>query len=51
MLPMSVRVITAPLVMFSLWTRSFGPCSGQPVDADAYIATHVDMVLVALRRT
>jgi AcrR family transcriptional regulator len=49
--PMFVRVITAPLVMLSLWTRSFGPCSGQPVDADAYIATHVDMVLVALRRT
>ena len=42
--PMFVRVITAPLVMLSLWTRSFGPCSGQPVDADAYIRTHVDMV-------
>ena len=49
--PMFVRVITAPLVMLSLWTRSFGPCSGQPIDADAYIRTHVDMVLVALRRT
>lgn len=48
--PMFVRVITAPLVMLSLWTRSFGPCSEQPVDADAYIRTHVDMVLAALRR-
>ncbi|HTN49401.1 MAG TPA: TetR/AcrR family transcriptional regulator [Burkholderiaceae bacterium] len=46
---MFVRVITAPLVMLSLWKRSFGPCSAQPIDADAYIRTHVDMVLAALR--
>jgi len=48
-IPMFVRVMTAPLVMLSLWKRSFGPCSAQPVDADAYIGTHVDMVLTALR--
>jgi AcrR family transcriptional regulator len=48
-IPMFVRVMTAPLVMLSLWKRSFGPCSAQPVDADAYIGTHVDMVLAALR--
>jgi len=48
---MFVRVITAPLVMLPLWPGSFGPCSGQPVDADAYIQTHVDMVLAALRRS
>jgi len=46
---MFVRVITAPLVMLSLWKRSFGPCSQQPVDADAYIETHIDMVLSSLR--
>jgi AcrR family transcriptional regulator len=45
-----VRVVTAPLVMLSLWKRSFGPCSQQPVDADAYISTHIDMVLAGLRR-
>jgi len=48
--PMLVRVITAPLVMLSLWKRSFGPCSGEPLDADAYIATHIDMVLASLRK-
>jgi hypothetical protein len=46
---MFVRVITAPLVMLSLWKRSFGPCSQQPVDADAYLETHIDMVLTSLR--
>jgi hypothetical protein len=46
---MFVRVATAPLVMLSLWKRSFGPCSQTPIDADAYIATHVDMMLAALR--
>ena len=48
---MFVRVITAPLVMLSLWKRSFGPCSQQPVDADAYLATHIDIVLTSLRST
>lgn len=47
---LAVRTITAPLVMLSLWTRSFGPCSNEPVDAPAYIATHVDLVLAGLRR-
>ena len=46
---MFVRVVTAPLVMLSLWKRSFGPCSRTPIDSDAYIATHVDMMLAALR--
>jgi AcrR family transcriptional regulator len=46
---MFVRVITAPLVMLSLWKRSFGPCSQHPVDADAYLETHIDMVLTSLR--
>jgi AcrR family transcriptional regulator len=48
--PMVVRVMTAPLVMLSLWKRSFGPCSGDPIDPDTYIATHVDLLLAALRR-
>jgi AcrR family transcriptional regulator len=47
---MFVRVMSAPLVMLSLWKRSFGPCSQQPVDAEAYLATHIDMVLSALRK-
>jgi AcrR family transcriptional regulator len=47
---MFVRVMSAPLVMLSLWKRSFGPCSQQPIDADNYLATHIDMVLSALRK-
>jgi len=47
---LTVRIIAAPLVMLSLWTRSFGPCSNEPVDAEAYVAAHVDMVLAGLRR-
>ena len=47
--PIFVRVVTAPLVMLSLWKRSFGPCSRQPLDAEAYISTHLDMVVSALR--
>lgn len=45
-----VRAITAPLFTLSLWSHSFGPCSNEPIDADAYIAAHIDMVLAGLRR-
>jgi AcrR family transcriptional regulator len=44
-----VRVITAPLVMLSLWKRSFGVCSARPIDADRFIETLVDTMLAALR--
>jgi hypothetical protein len=44
-----VQVLTAPLVMLSLWKRSFGPCSQQTLDADAYIRTMLDTYLTALR--
>lgn len=43
------RVLTAPLVMLSLWNRSFGVCSAQPVDAEAFIAMLIDTHLGALR--
>jgi AcrR family transcriptional regulator len=42
------RVMTAPLVMLSLWNRSFGVCSAQPVDADAFVAMLLDTHLTAL---
>lgn len=47
--PLFVRVMSAPLVMLALWNRSFGPCSRQPVDADAFIAMLLDTHLAALR--
>ena len=43
-----VRVITAPLVMLALWSRSFGPCSAEPLDPEAYLATTIAMVRSAL---
>ncbi|HUL63623.1 MAG TPA: TetR/AcrR family transcriptional regulator [Burkholderiaceae bacterium] len=42
------RVMTAPLVMLSLWNRSFGTCSAEPVDADAFVAMLLDTHLMAL---
>jgi len=47
---MFARVITGPLVMLSLWKHSFGACSQTPIDADEYLATHLDIVLSSLRR-
>lgn len=48
---MFARVVTGPLVMLSLWKHSFGVCSQQPIDANEYLATHLDIVLSALRPT
>jgi AcrR family transcriptional regulator len=49
-IPTFVRVLVAPLVMLSLWQRSFGPCSrGAPVDAEHYLETALDAFLVSLR--
>jgi AcrR family transcriptional regulator len=42
------RVMTAPLVMLSLWNRSFGACSAQPVDPDAFVAMLLDTHLTSL---
>jgi hypothetical protein len=35
--------------MLSLWKHSFGACSQTPIDADEYLATHLDIVLSSLR--
>ncbi len=46
--PVFTRVLTAPLVMLSLWNRSFGVCSAQPMDAEAFIEMLLDTHLAAL---
>jgi AcrR family transcriptional regulator len=43
-----VEVLTASMVMLSLWTRSFGPLAARPVDATHFIDTLHDMALSAL---
>jgi AcrR family transcriptional regulator len=48
---MYVRVMTAPLVMLSLWKHSFGPCSAQAIDPQQYLATMIDTHLASLRPT
>lgn len=45
-----VDVMKAPMVMLALWTRSFGPCSAQPMDPERYIAAMLDLVLTALAK-
>lgn len=44
-----VRVMTAPLVMLSLWKNSFAPCSAIPLDPTQYLATMLDTHVRALR--
>jgi len=44
-----VRVMTAPLVMLSLWKHSFGACSSQPIDPQLYLVTLLDAHLASLR--
>lgn len=46
-----VRVMTASLVMLSLWKRSFGACGTRPIDAELYISTLLDTTLASLRPT
>jgi AcrR family transcriptional regulator len=42
------RVLTAPLVMLCLWNRSFGVCSAQPMDPEAFIRMLLDTHIASL---
>jgi TetR/AcrR family transcriptional regulator len=44
-----VNVLTAPLVMLTLWNRSFGASDARGLDAGRYLAAAVDAVIGALR--
>ena len=44
-----VHVVAAPLVMLTLWNRSFGPCSARGLDADRYLAAALDAFIAALQ--
>ena len=44
-----VHVVAAPLVMLTLWNRSFGPCSARALDAGRYLAAALDAFIAALR--
>jgi len=44
-----VHVVAAPLVMLTLWGRSFGPCSPRGLDNERYLASALDAFIAALR--
>lgn len=44
------QVLAAPVIMLMLWKHSFGPCSKEPVDAQHYIETFIDVSLNGLVR-
>lgn len=46
--PLFTRVMTAPLVMLSLWNRSFGVCSAQPMDPDRFVEMLLDTHITSL---
>ena len=46
-----VHVLTAPLVMLTLWRRSFGAGGADGLDAARYLDATVDATLAALRPT
>ena len=43
-----VRVLLAPLMMAAIWRYSLGVCETEPLDADSYIATYLDMAIAGL---
>jgi hypothetical protein len=44
-----VRVLTAPLVMLTLWNRSFAATGAREPDDERYLAAMIDAFTAALR--
>jgi AcrR family transcriptional regulator len=44
-----VHVMAAPLVMLTLWNRSFGPCRPGGLDNDRYLAAALEAFVAALK--
>ncbi|MBM3344883.1 MAG: TetR/AcrR family transcriptional regulator [Betaproteobacteria bacterium] len=43
-----VRLLLAPLLMLAIWRYSLGVCESEPIDADSYLRTYLDMALRGL---
>lgn len=43
-----VRLLLAPLLMLAIWRYSLGVCEAEPVDADSYLKTYLDLALGGL---
>jgi len=46
----AVRVLLAPLLMLAIWRYSLGVCDKEPVDAEAYLQTYLDIALSGLTK-
>jgi len=46
----AVRVLLAPLLMLAIWRYSLGVCDKEPVDAEAYLQTYLDIALSGLAK-
>lgn len=44
----ATHLVMAPLLLLQLWRHSFDACGGGVVDADAYIARHLDLLFNGL---
>jgi AcrR family transcriptional regulator len=44
-----VRLLLAPLLMLAIWRYSLGVCEIEPVDADGYLATYLDLAIGGLQ--
>ena len=42
---LSVRAIIAPVVVLAIWKNSFERFEAEPIDAKAYLANHVDILM------
>lgn len=43
--PQTVRVLLAPLLHAAMWRTCFAQCEQQPLDVDAYLETHIDLLM------
>lgn len=41
----TVRLLLAPLLHAAMWRTCFAQCEQQPLDVDAYLETHIDLLL------
>jgi AcrR family transcriptional regulator len=48
-IPLAVQVMVAPVIMLTLWSHSFGPCSTVPTDAARFLDLHIDHTIAGLR--
>jgi AcrR family transcriptional regulator len=48
---LTVRAVVAPVILLAIWKNSFEPVDAEPIDAQAYLANSLDMLMNGLRTT